>query len=602
MTQEEFIEKLEEEIKILEEKIQEEDSELSELKTQSYIFKNGNPDSGKIDIDIKSPLSYYGLYAILLRAKTGYTKEIPLSLKKNKKTTVFENIYSEDIIRLLNMFSVELKKGKTIDSVLKIPIGMKVGPTISKEYSEQDMIFTMDEYLRLTNCGDIKKVYPLLEVISKNPEAQKEAFSLLMEVTLLRDTYIKTSSHKGVSKAVIGASKKAAEKISSPCYKQLVGEIASYYDRVVRKDAEARLEVRKEYNDRNEFLRQFKGAMNQQVITDVSFIINSSLDECDKKAALEYVYQHNLSEYQKIKGQVQALSEDKMLLYQELLKNTGIVLTEEIYSSISDKSLEEIRMIVEKIKKYNITDSNSILLILKSGQKASFEVIDKLYEKGLIDNSFLAQNPTIFNGTSPSYQNLVHVLKIIKDKGISYNVIRTNKDVLVRDYKRLEMSLEELESYGLISSVNEDSNLDFLSREDLIDQIDMIIEYGYSTELIENINLLNHSQERWLRLGILKELEELPTDKEELERVLSSETFIVPDDRIRDYVSGNYPDEVKTILGSISSSNDLDMCKKDNLTYEINGNFLSKKKVERNLASFKEDQTSKINKKTSSQK
>lgn len=602
MTQEEFIEKLEEEIKILEEKIQEEDSELSELKTQSYIFKNGNPDSGKIDMDIKSPLNYYGLYAILLRAKTGYTKEIPLSLKKNKKTTVFENIYSEDIIRLLNMFSQELKKGKTIDSVLKIPIGMKVGPTISKEYSEQDMIFTMDEYLRLTNCGDIKKVYPLLEVISKNPEAQKEAFSLLMEVTLLRDTYIKTSSHKGVSKAVIGASKKAAEKISSPCYKQLVGEIASYYDRVVRKDAEARLEVRKEYNDRNEFLRQFKGAMNQQVITDVSFIINSSLCESDKEVALECVYQHNLSEYQKIKGQVQELSEDKMLLYQELLKDTGVVLTEEVYSSISDKSLEEIKKIVEKIRKYNITDSNSILLILEKGQKEAFDVVDKLYEKGLIDNNFIAKNPTIFNGESTSYQNLVNALKIIKDKGISYNVIRTNNKILVVDHERLKTSLDELESYGLISSINEDSNLDFLNREDLKDKIDMVIEYGHSTELMKDLNLLNYSQERWLRLGILKELEEQPTDKEALEKVLSSETFIVSDDRIKDYVSSDYPDEVKTVLEGISSSNDLSMYEKDALTYEINGTFLSKKKVERNIAAPKKEEAYQKNKKQPSQK
>lgn len=76
----------------------------------------------------------------------------------------------------------------------------------------------------------------------------------------------------------------------------------------------------------------------------------------------------------------------------------------------------------------------------------------------------------------------------------------------------------------------------------------MVIEYGHSTELIKALNLLNYSQKRWLRLGILKELEEQPTDKEALEKVLSSETFIVPDDRIKNCVFSDYPDEVKMIL------------------------------------------------------
>ena len=164
------------------------------------------------------------------------------------------------------------------------------------------------------------------------------------------------------------------------------------------------------------------------------------------------------------------------------------------------------------------------------------------------------------------------------------------------------MSLDELGSYGLISSINEDSNLDFLNREDLKDKIDMVIEYGYSTELIKDLNLLNYSQERWLRLGISKELEEQPTDKEALEKVLSSETFIVPDDRIKDYVSNDYPDEVKMILESISSSNDLSMYEKDALTYEINGTFLSKKKVERNIATPRKEETYQKNKKQPSQK
>ena len=103
-------------------------------------------------------------------------------------------------------------------------------------------------------------------------------------------------------------------------------------------------------------------------------------------------------------------------------------------------------------------------------------------------------------------------------------------------------------------------------------------------------------------ITILKELEEQPTDKEALEKVLSSETFIVPDDRIKDYVSNDYPDEVKMILESISSSNDLSMYEKDALTYEINCNLLSKKKVERNIAAPKKEEAYQKNKKQPSQK
>ena len=115
--------------------------------------------------------------------------------------------------------------------------------------------------------------------------------------------------------------------------------------------------------------------------------------------------------------------------------------------------------------------------------------------------------------------------------------------------------------------------------------LDLVIEYGYGTELNSNLNILNFSKERWLRLSILKELNELPKNTEELEEVLGNPNFIVPDHNIHEYVSIPTEEYEKILRGLLQEESlaPFEKYTKDNLTYDINGILISRRKVERQI-------------------
>ena len=130
----------------------------------------------------------------------------------------------------------------------------------------------------------------------------------------------------------------------------------------------------------------------------------------------------------------------------------------------------------------------------------------------------------------------------------------------------------------------------FLGKSDIESIIDTILELGLEPLLEQGLDLLNYDAKKWLRMRVLKELEEMPSDSKTITEVLELEKdqFFIPEDIIENYIFRESPKspEITTQeenVGEEEIRKQLNSFQQTKRTYNIDGVILSKNKVDRNL-------------------
>lgn len=579
MSIEELIRRLELKIKNIEQDEKSSGQEYTEIHDKEFLFEDD-----KIGISLNKEFDLYTIFIIMLREKYGQIDKFPL-LGRNKivynDPLINNDIIMKmqhDVVTIIYALAINLstKKYKTIDDILTVNMSSMITDAglLPKSPTAEEHNITPDEWLSYRGYNDVKVFFPMIEFLSSRIESITDIYDLIQRITI----------EKAALKSVSDSNIKDLPSFLTSSYKVINDILNKYYNKVKVREEKRKQNLQKKKRKYIKAIERFSIESKHDVITDLS-IIELIPDEDYKKLALEYIYDHNKKASDKLEQELVKARLNSIVVYQHLLSETGIILTEELYDKISFRTKEEIEQITKIAKRYGITDSNSIYQMLISANIETFSNIEKLYEKGIISKKFITKSPSIFTETSASYKNLMNCIKTLKDKDIPYKVLHDNSDILVVDKKLLEDKLSTLDEYGLTKAIKKSTNLRFLESENLEELLDLVIEYGYGTELNSNLNILNFSKERWLRLSILKELNELPKNTEELEEVLGNPNFIVPDHNIHEYVSIPTEEYEKTLRGLLQEESlaPFEKYTKDNLTYDINGILISRRKVERQI-------------------
>lgn len=577
MTIEELIKILNGKIKEIEEE-EEIETEYSEIISKNFLFKDG-----RVDVSVDSELDMYAIFIMMLREKYDEFESLPL-LKKSPSDSDLEKADEEivknnyDMVTLLYAMArnIASKKFETVSDILKVDSGiiLRDSGLVPSSTRIDDVEITLSDWFEYRGYNDIKAISLLIESLSTKMDYTDKVYKLIQKITGERLDFLDMTELE----------RQECVRHKSPYYKHINEVIKGYYYGVERLEKKKKLNLRKEKIKYLEAKEKLLEESEKEVITNLSFVSEIS-DEKLQELVLKYIYDHNKAVSDNLERELIQARSNSIVVYQHVLAETGIILTEELYQKISFRTKEEIEQIIAQAKNYGITNSNSILQMLMTANIESLSNIAQLYENGILSKKFISSDPELFDSGSHIYENLMCCLKTLKDRDIPCKVLYNNYDILALNSKQLNSSLDCIDEYGLTKSIKKGTNIKFLSEEGLEDLMDLVIEYGYSQELYQDLSILNYSKERWLRLSILKELNELPKNIDELKEVLDEPNFIVPDHKINEYVS--LPsDEYKTIMIDLLQEEDLEKFEKrtkDSLTYDFGGILISRKKVERAL-------------------
>ena len=321
-----------------------------------------------------------------------------------------------------------------------------------------------------------------------------------------------------------------------------------------------------------------------QEITTIKDLLNRITSKEIRLNALRIVYLHNKSIYEELFKEYKKLSANKKSKYKRLLNDYDINVKEETISYIMLNSLEDVKTILSTLTKLGITNPNTLLNTLTRTNLNTINNILTQINKGIISKELVINNPSLLCFTSIEYKNFTENLNYLQEKNLNPHYFRSNQSLLLENSKTIKASFEILENYDLLLSLKTGIDCSFLINEDLELGIDLLLELGYESFLEENLSLLNY-QNNFKRLLVLKSLNIPVTSLEELENVLKTDKFLIPDYKIDDYIynaTSYNPKEIES-ENDITQIDILEDFSNTKRTYLIGGILISKNKFKRNF-------------------
>ena len=328
-------------------------------------------------------------------------------------------------------------------------------------------------------------------------------------------------------------------------------------------------------------------------ITIPANIEDISLDGI-KRDLLMAIYNHNMIFYHE---NLPMVPEDGIIDYDKLedvLQAYNIRFADYNDRNIPLRQVKETEKMLEQLKGLGISDLAILLWGLQMSDLQTITNYDSLVKRGIVSVDFLNENMSLFDTSSPSYDAIMRNLALIKNQGIKARCFKDTPSILITSHETFKSGIDTLAGYGLTQSLKEGINPSFVLESDLAEAIDTMLELGYESNLTESIDLLNH-RDKFKRLKLAKALNIPLSSTEELLGFLTTDRYIVPDDKIDEYIDNaaehNLPKDV-VILDSPKQENpDVKMLaeyESTPRTYSFDGVIISKERVARNLSMLEE--------------
>lgn len=322
---------------------------------------------------------------------------------------------------------------------------------------------------------------------------------------------------------------------------ELLKPLNKHQQRLKRKEKNRKKEGQKKLKDYDKIIAELENPPKE--ITDYRLIAATISSTPLRLQTLQEIYRHNHQYYQQIEKEYQDTMNNSTLGFQSLCNQYQLskIDIEEIRGKYSYQQLETV---LKDLTKVGITNSllNQILLT------SSFQTIEDLLSynnRGLISLDVLRKNPDLWKESQKTPEMIERNLQTIQE--ITGNKDWTNKkdQILFLPPENLRRNLQTLKNYSLLPSLPTTTNYRFLSQDNLEDKIDLILELGKEREIENNLDLLNYDKPRWMRLRILEQLN-IPVAEAELEALLHTNSFFVPDEKVEEYISEEpFPEELE---------------------------------------------------------
>ena len=553
----------------------------------------------------KSLKSYYDIDKCDLIIATLASYSSPLSLEQIKDAIYSNRNLIEDIDintyhNLVTAYLEILQIGKADELISILKSNKKPTQEEQEESIIKNIAATMMQIASLYNTSpqDFAKIFAILEEeISIDTETSKPWTMPLMKaiqtVQLLsetKDTYLEISeklNNKTIKKDAKGIVEKFRRNFDIH-----LGIIKEHYNKLVnagKAKKRALVRERENYNNAAQEIYQMISHPDQEVSPKKA--LNIPNDEI-RREVLRKIYAFNLAIYQEKEKEYKELSANDSAKYCVLLANNGISPSDYEVGTVMRNSLSDVESIINTIKSIGIEDPITILRILQITDLQTISNYAAMFQKGIISQGFILENITMLNPNSATYENVMRNLSLIQNKKINPRYFTSSSKTLTVDHHTFKENLAILERYQLLPSLKTGMNASFIANHNLQESIDMMIELGYEKQLEEKIELLNY-KDKFKRLLLLKTLNIPVESTEELERVLTTDKFFMPDSQIDECIFNAVPYNLPTPISDETSKRTLKLLRLEEYqtsdrAYTIGGVIISKNKVQTNIANSKQ--------------
>ncbi len=605
MTSIEIKKKIEEEKRRIEEELQVENQELKLY--QDFFGKYSLIDVKKYDqIDCGK---FFVLYLHSTNPEKWPIKELEELVKSNH--LLFLKANSDSFRNLINVvrFMIETKDADAMKELMQEKVN-PIKPTLFDKLFRRkklknepikptlfNKIFRRKELSRekmKKNLNEIKKggcdIEKLLNLLEKEDNDVKDALSL-----------VKMMKESGEFKESIGeelihflkqdnikASKEEIEKITGKSWEAIVDKkrlfkalevLKSYYEKLEKQESARKRNLNKQMRDYKQLEKLFSKAKTDRVIRNVEEITEKISNPLLRIEILKYIYLHNLAYQEQVESDYQNVFREESAEYKEFLLRNN--LSTDNLDSYMTKSIPELEYMLERLKKLNIQEVETVLI---TSTPSRVQELDMLIKIGVMTEAFVKENTTLFDTKKPHYQVLTTNQRILQENRVNPSTMHLHQEVLFARPSYLENNLSTLQEYLLPLNWMGVKNVQFLNHPNLARKIDKVLELGYETLLESNMELLNYDDKAWNRLELLKALDiPLPTTKEEVEGILESPHFLLPEENVETYREITPYIERKENLDIVPMKS-LPIDQETTRTYTIGGVIFSKPKIVRNLS------------------
>lgn len=333
--------------------------------------------------------------------------------------------------------------------------------------------------------------------------------------------------------------------------------------------------LEKEIKAYEEFLSEVLKLDDAKEIKNFDVVVEKISDKRLRKEYLKLVFEHNNEEYMKLDSRLNEFKANSSTNYLSLLQEYDIKKDEIDIKLVMRNTLDEVKDILMFLN--NITDDKE--LIIKALETTDIDTmisIKDLVNKGVLDEECLLKNPLLFIKDSDVYKSLLSSIECSHKHSVDLVNISNNPSILINN-NLLEDNLTIIENYSLTRGLKSDVDCSFLRLEGLNSKIDKILELGYEDLLEKDLSLLN--EDNWDRIYVLKAIGFMPSTKEELINQLRTDTFIVPDSSLDNYIHNvvEYCDKDFKL-----DSDFMDDYYNSDRTINVNGVILSRQRILRN--------------------
>ena len=369
-------------------------------------------------------------------------------------------------------------------------------------------------------------------------------------------------------------------------------EIRKHYDSLAATDRSKKKKAQRELNAYRALEEKLVNGLNKEEITDFAKMISKVPDEQIRLEVLRLIYEHNNEYYQRLLSEYEVLSKNSTIHYQTLLKEYGVDEIE--VETIMTNPVEDVKLILQKLRKINITDKKVTKTILQITDIETFNNILDLVELGILSTKLLVDNPIMFDKASSEYEHLMVNMKMFKELSFNPNNLFDNQEIFITEPKLIAQSISILKQYKFTKGFKKNVDYSFLTLPNLMSILDQMLELGLEKFLEEDLSILNHYR-RLNRIRIVRELN-IPIDsKEELIELLTTDKFIVSDELIPNYLQKVSNEEVTEFVETSSIEDNINALKQyetTSRTYNINGVLISTNRVKRNYSEFNKNSLS----------
>lgn len=340
--------------------------------------------------------------------------------------------------------------------------------------------------------------------------------------------------------------------------------------------------LRHNLNIYKKFLKDMESAFESEEIKNYESIIKSINDEQLKLEFLKLVYQHNKLKYDEIDAIHEELTKNSLVNYLSVLRDNGIKKDDVDLNKIIRNSCEDLDKMI-KILNGIVGDKKLVIKIIEFTDYPTVLYFKELKSKNVLSGNAFTMYPDIFDSSSEHRKILDKNIGIINKYKVDYTLFVKNPSVLIENNK-LDDNLSILESYKLLDNLKYAKKFSFLMKENLCEILDKVIELGYESILVEDMDLLN--EDNWDRIYLLKSMGVKPENKKELIKYLRDNKFFISDDRLNIYIEDT--SEYHNDLDISYEVNALNIMKDNEITSRtlcFNGVIISKNRVLRNIDS-----------------